>query len=165
MGIANAKLWRVLLAGAVCTTAVSVAAGQNSRANPSSPKQSTSTYVDPAICARCHHDIAASYRLTGMGSSVSLPSPSSTIENYREKNTVYHQPSGLYYTMLERNGIFYQRRHEVGFNGKETNIVEERVDYVIGSGNHARSYLHRVPDGKLFELPVTWYSEGQATGP
>jgi len=95
-----------------------------------------------------------------MGRSVTVPSPSNTIEDYQQRNTVYHQPSGLFYTMLERDGVFYQRRHELGFDGKETDTVEERIDYVIGSGNHARSYLHRVPDGRLIELPLTWYSEG-----
>ena len=37
--------------------------------------------------------------------------------------------------------------------------MEMRVDYVIGSGNHARSYLHRTADGHLIEMPVSWYSE------
>ena len=46
-----------------------------------------------------------------------------------------------------------------GFDGQETNVVEQQIDYVIGSGNHARSYLHRSPDGKLIELPVSWYIE------
>ena len=29
----------------------------------------------------------------------------------------------------------------------------------MGSGNHARSYLHRTTDQKLVEFPVSWYSE------
>ena len=37
--------------------------------------------------------------------------------------------------------------------------METRVDYVIGSGNHARSYLHRTADGRLIEMPVSWYTE------
>jgi hypothetical protein len=49
--------------------------------------------------------------------------------------------------MVERDGKFYQRRSEVGFDGQESNVVEEQIDYVIGSGNHARSYLHRGLDG------------------
>ena len=68
-------------------------------------------------------------------------------------------PPSRYYTMTERDGKFYQRRHQIGFDGKETNIVEEQADFVIGSGNHARSYLHRAPEGKLVELPVSWYAE------
>ena len=27
------------------------------------------------------------------------------------------------------------------------------------SGNHARTFLHRTPDGRLVQLPVSWYAE------
>ena len=30
---------------------------------------------------------------------------------------------------------------------------------MLGSGNHARSYLHRTARGTLVELPLGWYSE------
>ena len=45
-------------------------------------------------------------------------------------------------------------------DGNKTNIVEKEIHYVMGSGNHARSYLHRTPEGKLVQLPVSWYAEG-----
>ncbi len=124
-----------------------------------SAKQANTEYVDPATCAGCHQGIAKTYRLTGMGRSVYRPTAENTVESYKTRNTVHNEPSGLTYTMVERDGKFYQRRSEVGFGGKETNVVEEQIDYVIGSGNHARSYLHRGLDGRLIELPVTWYSE------
>lgn len=120
---------------------------------------SQSDYVDPAVCARCHQDIAETYSKTGMGRSFFVPTPANMVEDYVHSNTVFHQPSGLRYTMLERNGEFFMRRSEAGFDGKETNGMEERIDYVIGSGNHSRSYLHRAPDGQLIELPVSWYAE------
>ena len=81
------------------------------------------------------------------------------MEDYKTRNTVHNEASGLAYTMVERDGKFYQRRSETGYDGKETNVVEEQVDYIIGSGNHARSYLHRGLDGRLIELPVSWYVE------
>ena len=121
--------------------------------------QAKSDYVDPAICAGCHQDIAKSYQLTGMGRSFYRPTTGNTIEDYKGRNAVHNEPSGLSYTMVERDGKFYQRRSEVGFDGQETNVVEEQIDYVIGSGNHTRSYLHRGPDGRLIELPVSWYVE------
>jgi len=34
-----------------------------------------------------------------------------------------------------------------------------KIDYVIGSGNHARSYLHRTVTGGYIELPLGWYSQ------
>ena len=61
--------------------------------------------------------------------------------------------------MVERDGKFYERRHQIGFAGKETNEVEKQIDFVIGSGNHARTYAHRSSEGDLVELPVSWYSE------
>jgi predicted CXXCH cytochrome family protein len=121
--------------------------------------QAKSDYVDPAVCAGCHRGIAKSYQLTGMGRSFYRPTTGNTIEDYTTQNTVHNEPSGLTYTMVERGGKFYQRRSEVGFGGQDTNVAEEQIDYVIGSGNHARSYLHRGADGRLIELPVSWYVE------
>ena len=34
-----------------------------------------------------------------------------------------------------------------------------QIDFVLGSGNHVRSYLHRTPAGQLIQLPVAWYAE------
>ena len=126
--------------------------------SPPPIEQAKSDYVDPAVCATCHDDIAATYRKTGMGRSFYRPTPQNVIEDYVQKNTLDHKPSGMSYTMVEHDGKFFQRRHTIGFDGKETNVVEEQVDYVIGSGNHARTYLHRTPQGKLTELPVSWYT-------
>jgi len=123
-------------------------------------RASQSDYVDASVCANCHRDIAATYRKTGMGRSFFIPTPANVVEDFVHANTVLHQASGLHYTMVERNGEFFERRAEVGFDRKETNVMGERIDYVIGSGNHSRSYLHRAPDGQLIELPVSWYAEG-----
>ena len=40
-------------------------------------------------------------------------------------------------------------------------MEEQRIDYVMGSGNHARTYLHRTARGTLIELPLGWYGEKQ----
>jgi len=118
-----------------------------------------SDYVDGAVCASCHQDIAATYRKTGMGRSFSRPTTANVVEDYVHANTLFHKASDLQYTMVDHDGAFYQQRSQVGFDGKPTNVMEERIDYIIGSGNHSRSYLHRAADGSLIELPVSWYSE------
>jgi hypothetical protein len=51
--------------------------------------------------------------------------------------------------MVARDGRWFERRHQTGFDGAQANIVEASIDYIIGSGNHARSYLHRTAEGKL----------------
>ena len=149
--------------GAFLAVAVTlVAAFRHRSSGPSQlvTQASHSDYVDGTVCASCHQDIAETYRKTGMGRSFFIPTAASVVEDYAHANTVFHRPSGLRYTMVERNGEFFERRSQAGFDGKETNVMEERIDYVIGSGNHSRSYLHRAPDGQLIELPVSWYSEG-----
>ncbi len=80
-------------------------------------------------------------------------------EDLTRGNPFRHQPSGTWYDMSLRDGVYYQRRWRIAPDGKETHLQESRVDYVMGSGNHARSYLHRTARGTLVELPLAWYSE------
>jgi len=56
--------------------------------------------------------------------------------------------------MLHRDGKLFQRRHQIDFAGKATNILEKQVDFVMGSGDHARTYLHQTEGGRLVELPL-----------
>jgi predicted CXXCH cytochrome family protein len=111
------------------------------------------------LCAPCHRQIYETYRKTAMAHSLYQPRPDNTIEDYRVNNRYYHQASDTHFQMLERDGKYYQRRYQIGFDGKETNIDEEQIDFVMGSGNHARSYLHRTAAGTLVELPLAWYAE------
>jgi predicted CXXCH cytochrome family protein len=154
-------MWVIaLFAAALLLAAVAVLTVLRHRSRQRVTQASASDYVDASVCANCHRDIAETYSKTGMGRSFFIPTAGNVAEDYAHANTVFHQPSGLRYTMIERNGEFFQRRSEAGFDGKETNVMEERIDFVMGSGNHSRSYLHRAPDGQLIELPVSWYSEG-----
>ena len=117
------------------------------------------SYVDPQICAGCHNQIAQNHLQTGMGRSLFRPAPANTVEDYTTKNEFFHPLSDTHYAMIRRDGAYYQRRWQIGFNGSESNIEESKIDYVIGSGNHARSYFTRTPRGTLIELPLGWYSE------
>src|SRR6185312_10569016 len=116
-------------------------------------------YVDAKICTGCHRQIAADYRLTGMGRSFYRPAPANTIEDYTRQNAFQHSLSDTRYAMIARDGAYYQRRWQLGCEGKETNVEELKIDYVIGSGGHARSYLHRMASGAFIELPLGWYAE------
>jgi Flp pilus assembly protein TadD len=119
----------------------------------------SSGYIDPAECTPCHRDVAATYAKTGMGRSFRKASAANA--DFARANTVDHLLSGMRYEMVERNGELFERRSTRGSEGQITNVFEERIDYVIGSGNHARTYLHRAANGQLIELPVTWYAEGK----
>jgi Tfp pilus assembly protein PilF len=103
-------------------------------------------------CGNCHPKIAATFAKTGMARSFSRPG---AIETTR----FYHRLSDTWYAMVERDGQHYQRRWRIGYSGEETEVQELRIDYVMGSGNHVRTYLHRTERGKLVELPLAWYAE------
>src|ERR1700692_2707691 len=85
-------------------------------------KPTNSGYVDPAICAGCHQDIAKTYLITGMGRSLYRPTAANTVEDYQTRNTVHNDASRLTYTMVERDGEFYQRRSGQGFGGQGNTV-------------------------------------------
>src|SRR6185437_9670596 len=114
-------------------------------------------YVDSSACSECHADVADTYQHTGMARTFHRPNAQNVIEDFKSANRFVHKNSGLTYTMTEHDGKFYMRRSAIGFDGKETSVREEQIDYVVGSGNHARTYLHRTPQGRLVELPINWY--------
>ena len=114
----------------------------------------TNNYAPPQTCAACHRAIAETYRQTGMGRSFSTPTPANT-----GTASYYHAPSESYFTMLRRGTKLFQRRHQLGPDGREANVMEKQVDFVLGSGNHARTFLHRTPRNTLIELPLGWYAD------
>ncbi|HEU5021928.1 MAG TPA: tetratricopeptide repeat protein [Bryobacteraceae bacterium] len=138
-------------AAAIAAVAAALVAQTRRTAPPSNH------YVDPAQCAMCHADIAATYAKTGMGRSFYKPSPATAADT--TAHPFYHEASNTYIEMIERNGKFFQRRWQKGFDGRETNVDEKQVDYVMGSGNHGRTYLHVTSRGTMQQLPLGWYSD------
>jgi predicted CXXCH cytochrome family protein len=127
------------------------------------PGSARNTDVDAKLCAACHSKIAQTYALTGMARSFYRVQPQNAAEDFTRGNPFYHQMSGTWYAMLKREDKYYQRRWRIGNAGQEIQVQEDQIDYVMGSGNHARTYLHRTGRGALLELPLGWYSEGGGT--
>ncbi|HWF08782.1 MAG TPA: tetratricopeptide repeat protein [Bryobacteraceae bacterium] len=155
----SSKYARVIFAAAAFTVVIA-GAGKWRHAVSA---QAAGAYADPAVCAQCHPSIAATYKKTGMGRSfrkvrsekdLDVPGSSSSLGK-----PFYHAASNSFFNMIFRNGAWYQRRWETGFDGKETNIDEKRVDYVMGSGNHSQTLLHLTERNTLQELPLGWYAE------
>jgi predicted CXXCH cytochrome family protein len=105
-------------------------------------------------CESCHRAIAESFKSTGMGRSFALPSAASV-----GSGSYYHAPSASHFSVVEREGRYFQRRHQLDAAGRQVNVLEKAIDYVMGSGNSARTFLHRTPQDKLIELPLGWYAE------
>ena len=122
---------------------------------------SSSQYVDPQLCQPCHSDIHDSYQKVAMGRSFYRPSAENVIEDYNANNHFYHELSNRHYRMIQRGDRFYQKRYQLDAQGREHNVFEMEITHIIGSGNHARSYLNLDAGGVLRQLPASWYTQEQ----
>jgi predicted CXXCH cytochrome family protein len=115
----------------------------------------TNAMVDSKACAACHAEIAKTYRLTGMARSFY------SVKGEAAANSppYYQRASGTSFQMVQREGGTYLRHWQTGPGGREESVEELKVDYVMGSGNHVRTYLHKTGRGTLVELPLAWYAE------
>jgi len=146
----------VVAIGVALHTARPQTPGVPARQARSSP---VDTYVDSELCAECHSRQAQTYRRTGMGQSFRSPQPQNMVEDYSDAGSYYHEASQTYFAMIRRDGKYYQRRYQTGYQGREINVEEKQIDLIIGSGKHARTYLHRTSRNVLQQLPLGWYSE------
>lgn len=69
----------------------------------------------------------------------------------REPMGSVQTPGGTRFTVHSKDGATWQRLERPG------EVSDYRVDYVIGSGNHASGYLIRLGD-HLFQSPIAYYS-------
>jgi Tfp pilus assembly protein PilF len=107
-------------------------------------------YVSATVCTGCHAEIARTYRDTGMGRSFYAPRD---LKPHLTKMPFQHRASGESYEMIESGGRLVQRRTST------QGVFEKAVDFVVGSGNHTRTYLYRGAGGQLFQMPLSWYSD------
>ncbi|TDI94911.1 MAG: tetratricopeptide repeat protein [Caldithrix sp.] len=114
-------------------------------------------YVGDEDCADCHSEIYQTFKQTGMGRSFYPPTTENIIEDYTKHNHVYDRKSNLHYEVYEKDGHFFQSEYRLD-EKKRTHELVRKIDYIVGSGNHNRTYL-RNDNGFLYEMPVTWYSE------
>lgn len=116
-------------------------------------------YISPLSCQPCHSEIYSTYQNVAMARSFYRPSANNVIEDYEKQNHFYHAASKRHYRMVRRGDRFFQQRYQLDEQRKETNLFEQEVTFIIGSGNHSRTYLNLSPGGVLTELPVSWYSQ------
>lgn len=107
-------------------------------------------------CASCHSQIVQTFAKTGMGRSFQLPDAANLP---RMDKPYFHPASSMYFQIEQRDGKYFQRAWQVDAQGQPANLTEKSIDYVMGSGNHARTYLSRSAANTLFELPLGWYAE------
>lgn len=152
-----------LLLSTLSCLALSAPANQSPLANIKVSQGAAAGYVEDTLCSQCHLSIYDSYQAVGMSKSFTTPSPDKFIENFDSK-PFYHEQSQRYYQVAQQGTGLQFKRWQLDNNGNKINELTQPIDYILGSGHKARSYLYRSPSDELFQLPIGWYTEIQAWG-
>lgn len=115
-------------------------------------------YVPDRACALCHSDLAQSYAAKGMARAFQRPRPADDIEDFSAAPFV-HPPSGQHFQMTRSESRLVFRRWQTGPGGEPVHVFQTEVDWILGSGDHARTYLYRTPGGEIYQLPLAWYTQ------
>jgi hypothetical protein len=115
-------------------------------------------YIEDKACAACHQKLFDAYQQVGMAQSFSRPASDNLVEDF-ENNHFVHQPTRRHYEMLREGSELVFRRYQLDSQGQPINEFEQKVDWILGSGKHARNYLYQTEVGELYQLPVAWYPQ------
>lgn len=116
-------------------------------------------YVGMQQCRACHSAIYNSFIETGMGKSFDLATKQKSSADFSKHHVVYDKFKNLYYNPYWKNNAMYILEYRL--QGKDTIYKRtEKVDYIIGSGQHTNSHLMNV-NGFIYQLPLTWYAQLQ----
>lgn len=119
-------------------------------------------YVGSEACFTCHEDIYRGYQEHGMAQSYYPLTAENTVEDWSQE-PLYHERGGFYYRAFAEDGRFLQEEYRLGPDGTKTHRLVREMDFVVGSGNAARTYLSE-KNGRLFQLPLTWYTQENIWG-
>lgn len=114
------------------------------------------SFVDDARCGECHEDIAASYARHPMGSSFRPVEAAAAVEGLEASHGNPFTRDGYTYRVRRQDGRLIQSETRLDEQGQVVSFVEVPMDFAIGAGRHARSYLFK-RDGSYFYSPVTWF--------
>ena len=134
-------------------------AGPEGRGQADQPQFSNldAEYVGDVACFDCHEEQWRGFQDHGMARSFYRLTPENAVEDF-EAAPLYHAPSGFHYRVYAVGGSFYQEEYRLDAGGLKTHELVRRMDYVVGSGNAARTYLTESA-GRLYQMPLTWYSQ------
>jgi predicted CXXCH cytochrome family protein len=114
-------------------------------------------YVGDAACARCHADVAESYRAHPMGRSVATVAAATDAGPRAAPAGAEFDAGGYHYTVERRGGRLIHREQK--FDGGEPVASSEAVvAYALGSGERGYSFLVE-RNGFVAQSPVAWYAQ------
>lgn len=117
----------------------------------------TVKYVGMETCRSCHNDIYKTFIETGMGQSFNVATKQKSAAKFGKHQLVHDKFNNLSYYPYFLNDTMYIM--EFRLDGKDTvHKRVERVDYIVGSGQHTNSHMMEV-NGFVYQMPLTWYAQ------
>lgn len=117
----------------------------------------TARYVGKEVCRNCHYDTYENFIHTGMGLSFDKASKSKSSASFHSDSILYDSHRDFYYKPYWKNDSLVLLEYRL--DGKDTIFSrEERVHYIIGSGQHTNSHIYSSGD-YLHQLPFTYYTQ------
>lgn len=114
-------------------------------------------YAGDDACFSCHEDEYRGFKRHGMAHSFYRLTAETAVEDFSAP-PIRHASSGYSYRVFAKAGHYYQEEFQVDSRGKKTHSLVREMQYVVGSGTAARTYLTDNKD-YLYELPLTWYTQ------
>ncbi|MEW6467381.1 MAG: tetratricopeptide repeat protein [Bacteroidota bacterium] len=117
----------------------------------------TVRYVGMQACRQCHADKFDTYHHTGMGMSFDAASRKKSSAKFEKHFALYDKHSDFWYHPFWDGDSM--KILEFRLSGKDTVYKRtERVDYIIGSGQHTNSHIFNT-GGYLHQMPMTFYTQ------
>lgn len=115
------------------------------------------SFVGDTACFDCHEDQYQGYQEHGMSLSMFRLTKDNAVELFGSE-IVTDSLTGLHYKSVAADSGYFMEEYLLDSSGKKVHRLIRSLDWVVGSGTSARTYLSE-QDGWLYEVPVTWYTQ------
>jgi len=116
----------------------------------------TIDYVGDEACESCHEEEFAGFREHGMAHSFYKVTLATNLHGTR--TPIHDAETGYEYVVFRGRDGWYQQESLRAADGTAMHTLRRRMDYAMGSGHAARTFMSSF-NGRLFELPLTWYTQ------
>lgn len=115
-------------------------------------------YVGMETCRGCHEGVYETFIQTGMGQSFGVATRQKSAADFTSAHAlVYDTALDYYYKPYWNKDSFYIMEFRLE-GGDTVHKRIQRVDYVVGSGQHTNSHIFS-NNGYLYQAPITFYTQ------
>jgi tetratricopeptide (TPR) repeat protein len=114
-------------------------------------------YVGMQQCMLCHQDKHKTFVHTGMGMSFDEATKQKSSAKFDKHTAIYDKFNDFWYHPFWDGDSLKIKEYRLA--GKDTTYQRtEKVDYIIGSGQHTNSHIFNT-NGYLHQMPMTFYTQ------